>query len=302
MAIVENLGFDTRVADFESPFVKLYIGLEPLSFGLELIDEEQSKNCETLDQANRLKIAIEHIKSARVICDLVPESLLTAFEDTEAYLATRPLVVVEPRVVTKQKILNRGGQEKKKHYGDIPEARSAVDKLPELDPELLDIFNYVVHGSELPPQLTTKDVKKTLRVIADTKEINDKDVRERFRILNGFLMGEINPYAPTPKPKKLGEGFNRFSELGAFVDKDAECLGANQSSFFPQRGESVKIAKATCNGCAAQKACLEYALINGEKFGIWGGKSERERRKIRRQRNLELAHQKKINEQNQNEL
>jgi WhiB family redox-sensing transcriptional regulator len=32
--------------------------------------------------------------------------------------------------------------------------------------------------------------------------------------------------------------------------------------------------------------CLEYALANGEKFGIWGGLSERERRRIRRSRAL----------------
>jgi len=51
-------------------------------------------------------------------------------------------------------------------------------------------------------------------------------------------MGEINPYAPTPKPKKLGEGFNRFSELGAFVDKDAECLVQINLVFSAKRGIS----------------------------------------------------------------
>jgi WhiB family redox-sensing transcriptional regulator len=33
-----------------------------------------------------------------------------------------------------------------------------------------------------------------------------------------------------------------------------------------------------------RESCLEYALANGEKFGIWGGLSERERRRLRRQR------------------
>jgi WhiB family redox-sensing transcriptional regulator len=41
-----------------------------------------------------------------------------------------------------------------------------------------------------------------------------------------------------------------------------------------------------CRGCEVREQCLEYALINGEKFGIWGGLSERERRRIRRQRTI----------------
>ncbi len=41
-----------------------------------------------------------------------------------------------------------------------------------------------------------------------------------------------------------------------------------------------------CRGCIVRSLCLEYALVNGEKFGIWGGMSERERRRIRRQRSV----------------
>jgi WhiB family redox-sensing transcriptional regulator len=39
-----------------------------------------------------------------------------------------------------------------------------------------------------------------------------------------------------------------------------------------------------CRGCVVRNECLEYALVNGEKFGIWGGLSERERRRLRRAR------------------
>ncbi len=42
-----------------------------------------------------------------------------------------------------------------------------------------------------------------------------------------------------------------------------------------------------CRGCVVREDCLEYALANGEKFGIWGGLSERERRRIRRMRTLQ---------------
>ena len=64
----------------------------------------------------------------------------------------------------------------------------------------------------------------------------------------------------------------------------ANCLGVDPDLFFPERGASTKEAKEVCRGCVVRDDCLEYALQNGEKFGIWGGMSERERRRIRRQR------------------
>jgi WhiB family redox-sensing transcriptional regulator len=57
--------------------------------------------------------------------------------------------------------------------------------------------------------------------------------------------------------------------------------------FFPERGASTREAKAVCRGCEVRDECLEYALDQGEKFGIWGGLSERERRRVRRQRAME---------------
>jgi WhiB family redox-sensing transcriptional regulator len=58
--------------------------------------------------------------------------------------------------------------------------------------------------------------------------------------------------------------------------------------FYPERGESTSSAKKVCRACFVRAQCLEFALENGEKFGIWGGLSERERRRIRRQRTLAL--------------
>ena len=69
----------------------------------------------------------------------------------------------------------------------------------------------------------------------------------------------------------------------------ANCLGVDPDLFFPERGASTREAKSVCRGCVVREDCLEYALQNGEKFGIWGGMSERERRRIRRQRALERA-------------
>jgi WhiB family redox-sensing transcriptional regulator len=69
----------------------------------------------------------------------------------------------------------------------------------------------------------------------------------------------------------------------------ANCLGVDPDLFFPERGASTKEAKAVCRACVVREDCLEYALENSEKFGIWGGLSERERRRLRRARALARA-------------
>lgn len=67
-----------------------------------------------------------------------------------------------------------------------------------------------------------------------------------------------------------------------------ECRGLDLSLFFPAQGEDVRPAKAVCATCPVQTYCLEDALANEEKFGIWGGKSEKERRTMRRARHRTL--------------
>lgn len=66
----------------------------------------------------------------------------------------------------------------------------------------------------------------------------------------------------------------------------ANCMGVDPELFFPQRGASTRDAKEVCRGCVVKEDCLDYALAHGEKFGIWGGLSERERRAVRRSRAL----------------
>lgn len=68
-----------------------------------------------------------------------------------------------------------------------------------------------------------------------------------------------------------------------WMDK-AACLGVDPDLFFPDRGKTTIDAKRVCFECPVRGECLEYALDNVERFGIWGGTSERERRKIRRSR------------------
>jgi len=63
---------------------------------------------------------------------------------------------------------------------------------------------------------------------------------------------------------------------------DALCAQTDPEAFFPEKGGSTRDAKKICTTCEVKTECLEYALQNDERFGIWGGLSERERRKLRR--------------------
>ena len=63
---------------------------------------------------------------------------------------------------------------------------------------------------------------------------------------------------------------------------DALCSQTDPEAFFPEKGGSTRDAKRFCTSCDVRGECLEYALNNDERFGIWGGLSERERRKLKR--------------------
>lgn len=63
---------------------------------------------------------------------------------------------------------------------------------------------------------------------------------------------------------------------------DALCAQTDPELFFPQKGGSTRGAKKVCGECDVREQCLGYALASDERFGIWGGKSERERRKLKK--------------------
>ena len=62
----------------------------------------------------------------------------------------------------------------------------------------------------------------------------------------------------------------------------ALCAQTDPEAFFPEKGGSTREAKKVCVACEVRAECLEYALAHDERFGIWGGLSERERRKLKR--------------------
>lgn len=64
----------------------------------------------------------------------------------------------------------------------------------------------------------------------------------------------------------------------------AACRDVDTSVFFPGVGQNAVHAKAICGQCPCRRACLDYALANGDKFGVFGGLSETERRRLRKVR------------------
>lgn len=66
----------------------------------------------------------------------------------------------------------------------------------------------------------------------------------------------------------------------------ANCQGLDPETFFPDKGVSHRDAKQICDGCVVRAECLNAALDRNEKWGIWGGMSERERRGVRRARKM----------------
>ena len=65
---------------------------------------------------------------------------------------------------------------------------------------------------------------------------------------------------------------------------NGRCRDIHPSVFFPSDGLGVEVAKQICVDCPVRAACLEYALANRIDHGVWGGASERERRRILRSR------------------
>ena len=71
--------------------------------------------------------------------------------------------------------------------------------------------------------------------------------------------------------------------------RDGSCRSYPPTAFFPSNGVGVDAARRICTTCAVQERCLEYALVNRIDHGVWGGCSERERRRILQRRRKEAA-------------
>ena len=76
-------------------------------------------------------------------------------------------------------------------------------------------------------------------------------------------------------------------DVSSLVDwrDEARCLTTDPDIFFPKRsgrldGAAMRTAKAWCRDCPVRLPCLQTALLAGENFGVWGGLSASERRRL----------------------
>jgi WhiB family transcriptional regulator, redox-sensing transcriptional regulator len=61
---------------------------------------------------------------------------------------------------------------------------------------------------------------------------------------------------------------------------EASCRGVDSELFFPATEEEALPAKAICEACPVRLACLAFSLDRNEKFGVWGGLTEKERARL----------------------
>jgi WhiB family redox-sensing transcriptional regulator len=95
--------------------------------------------------------------------------------------------------------------------------------------------------------------------------------------------GPVLGLVVNPSTAQLAEASDCDPEPGDWQAK-ALCAETDPEAFFPEKGGSTREAKKVCRGCEVRAECLEFALENDDagRFGIWGGTSERERRRLKR--------------------
>jgi WhiB family redox-sensing transcriptional regulator len=108
----------------------------------------------------------------------------------------------------------------------------------------------------------------------------------------------MNRVAPEPIVSVGGEGGLLRIERFPDIDLDrlpmnpsppdhwqdrAACFGIDPDVFFPVSEDEAGTALAFCGGCRIREECLAWALKNGERYGVWGGLTEQQRRRVQRQ-------------------
>lgn len=166
---------------------------------------------------------------------------------------------------------------------DCPDASPSITSLREL--RMVQAFLKDLHR---PPLTAWSGEEERAYAEPDQKTQSIFD-RCNQAITDYLWEDEKNQYAkdhPTSGNNTVSRSYAHDEETEPIWQDYANCLGVDPELFFPARGESTKEAKEVCRGCVVREECLEQALMNTEKFGIWGGMSERERRGLRRQRRL----------------
>jgi WhiB family redox-sensing transcriptional regulator len=132
---------------------------------------------------------------------------------------------------------------------------------------------------EVPP---ASELAERVRNGATLEQLGAEYERHRNTIQQRLTTAGYS--AVTGEPRRSAPSSPAPKRLGVLPDEpwraDAICAQTDPESFFPEKGGSTREAKSVCSGCTVAAECLDYAIANDERFGIWGGLSERERRAI----------------------
>lgn len=181
------------------------------------------------------------------------------------------------------------------YFGDYEEhltGEEIANRLPEAERNLAA---FILRGGEIPEDINMRLARSVLRQLAGTAELEDHGVMERFGMINQYISGVALSGAID------GAGSNGTNAQHvrvkvtnipikySFRPDNGACAGTDPEMFYPGRGESTREAKAVCAQCGARDECLDHALANNERFGVWGGTSERQRRRLRRTRRISAS-------------
>jgi WhiB family redox-sensing transcriptional regulator len=142
----------------------------------------------------------------------------------------------------------------------------------------------VRHKVELPPMADVAAMVRegeTVAEIAETFERAESSLRSKLTDA-GWSAATGEPMAKSQDDDDEGAPVLALKQLWPPWMEDAVCAQTDPESFFPEKGGSTREAKKVCLTCDVREQCLKYALDNDERFGIWGGLSERERRKLKK--------------------
>ncbi|MFI2077013.1 WhiB family transcriptional regulator [Streptomyces triculaminicus] len=101
------------------------------------------------------------------------------------------------------------------------------------------------------------------------------------------LRGTMRPHlgiakAPWTSPTRRPPGGRAVLGADPVVGERAACVGEDPELFFEGEPAAVGMAKRVCAVCPVRTACLDRALVNGERYGVFGGLTADERRSLLR--------------------
>lgn len=140
-------------------------------------------------------------------------------------------------------------------------------------------------GSELPGRTSLEDQATALLARHDAESSEAPASARGDAMVTALFPSEPTAPEHSEAQSSIWEALSQpLAEIEGELawQVDALCAQTDPEAFFPEKGGSTRDAKKICASCTVRSQCLDYAMQNDERFGIWGGLSERERRRLRK--------------------